>query len=147
MTFGKLERGFPLVCARLIENNFAKWTDDLDFLLAYMQMIRARSPLFFAQKEAEGRALRGVTVTGAGTNDQITVDSLELRPLPETFIRNRIIVHMREEIEKGASWLANFHWCLRYTDSPLDPVITSKQPVYSSGRIPTLRVLWSIPTH
>ena len=40
---------------------------------------------------------------------------------------------MREEIKKGADWLSNFHWALRYTDSPNDPVITAESPFVSIG--------------
>jgi hypothetical protein len=37
---------------------------------------------------------------------------------------------MREEINKGADWLSNFHWAL---DSPGDPVITAESPFVSIG--------------
>ena len=29
--------------------------------------------------------------------------------------------------------MKDFHWCLRYTDSPFDPVITAEQPLVSAG--------------
>jgi hypothetical protein len=65
-TFSRLEREFPLVRDKLIASRFENWVDDIEFLLSYMNMIRARSPLFLAQKEAENRALRGWTVKSVG---------------------------------------------------------------------------------
>src|ERR1700722_1926272 len=35
---------------------------------------------------------------------------------------------MREEIQKGAAWLRDFHWALRYTDSVTEPFITTELP-------------------
>jgi hypothetical protein len=134
ITFARLEREFPLVRDRLISEKFAGWTNELEFLLSYMQMIRARSPLFFAQKEAEGKAMRGWTVKSVGPEpNKITLESMEAAPMPYTWVRNRIIVQMREEIEKGPAWMKDFHWCLRYTDSPFDPVITAEQPLVCAG--------------
>jgi len=49
-------------------------------------------------------------------------------------IQNWTISKMREEIKKGPDWLANFHWALRYTDSPEDPVITAEQPLVCIGK-------------
>ena len=49
--------------------------------------------------------------------------------MPETWVRNRTIVQMREEVDKDPAWMREFHWCLRYTESPYDPVITAEQPL------------------
>jgi len=51
-------------------------------------------------------------------------------------IQNWTISKMREEIEKGPDWLEDFHWALRYTDSPASPVITAEQPLVCIGRSP-----------
>jgi hypothetical protein len=49
--FRELENDFPRIRGRLLSKHFRNWHKHLGFLLRYMQMIRARSPLFFAQKE------------------------------------------------------------------------------------------------
>jgi hypothetical protein len=55
-------------------------------------------------------------------------------PLPTAFIRNRTIVEMREEIKKGAAWLKDFNWCLRYCTSPSMPFVISEIPFICRGR-------------
>jgi hypothetical protein len=133
-TFARLEQEFPLVRDRLIGEKFSGWPDKLDFLLDYMNMIRARSPLFLAQKEAENRAVRGWTVKSVGPEpNKVTLESMEAKPMTETWIRNRTIVQMREEIQKGPVWAQEFHWCLRYTESTRDPVITADHPFVCAG--------------
>jgi hypothetical protein len=133
VTFAQLEREFPIIRERIIDRNFKKWTDHKYFLLSFMQMVRARSPLFLQQQEEQNRKLRGVTITEVGPGNQIKVDSLEPRPLPEAFIRNRTISQMGDEIKKGPDWMENFHWCLRYSTSPSDPFITSQYPLLVQG--------------
>jgi hypothetical protein len=133
VTFAKLEREFPIIRERIIERNFKKWTDHKYFLLSFMQMVRSRSPLFLQQQEEQNRNLRGVTITEVGPGNQIKVDSLEPRPLPDAFIRNRTISQMREEIQKGPDWMTDFQWCLRYTTSPNDPFITGQSPIVIEG--------------
>jgi hypothetical protein len=41
---------------------------------------------------------------------------------------------MRDEIKKGAAWLKDFNWCLRYSDSPSTPFIISEIPFVCRGR-------------
>src|ERR1051326_439894 len=60
--FSELENGFPLIREKLIADNFRNWKRHRRFLFKFMQMLRARSPLFFEQKQAEGRALQTWTV-------------------------------------------------------------------------------------
>jgi Protein of unknown function (DUF4238) len=133
-TFARLEREFPLVRDRLIATRFDGWASELEFFLSCMQMMRARSPLFLAQKAEENKAVRGwrVKAVGPGPN-QLTLESMEAAPMPDMWVRNRTIVQMREEVEKDPAWMREFHWCLRYTESPYDPVTTSEQPLVSAG--------------
>jgi hypothetical protein len=92
-----------------------------------MQMIRARSPLFFDQWRERSKTIRIATITEVGADGRsIKVDSLEGRPMTQGEIQNWTIARMREEINKGPDWMANFHWALRYTDSPTDPVIAAE---------------------
>lgn len=59
-TFLEFENEFPIIREKLLllrKKAFRNWTKHLPFLLRYMDMLRARSPLYFAQKEAEGKAI------------------------------------------------------------------------------------------
>ncbi len=98
-----------------------------------MQMIRARSPLFFKQKEDEGKALQTWTVKEVPDSRTVTLTSMQPAPPPAPFIKNRTITQMREEIQKGASWLWDFNWALRYCDSVADPFVTSEAPLVAEG--------------
>jgi hypothetical protein len=53
-TFKSMEDGFPALRDNLQRRNFVGWREHIAFLLPYMQMIRARSPQFFAE---QGQAL------------------------------------------------------------------------------------------
>ena len=37
---------------------------------------------------------------------------------------------MREEIKKGAAWMEGFHWQIRTTFDPYNPVVTSEAPLF-----------------
>lgn len=133
-TFSKLERTYPQVRQQLISKNFENWPDHRDFLLRYIQMMRARSLLFFDHKHAEGKNLRAFIVEEVGPDRRsVRVRSMIPQPLPDDFIRNRAITEMRAEIQKGAAWLNDFKWALRYCDSPADPFVITEVPVIASG--------------
>jgi hypothetical protein len=135
--FSELENGFPLIREKLIADNFRNWKRHRRFLFKFMQMLRARSPLFFEQKKAEGRALQTWTVKEVHPDGKtITVDSVEPKPPSEAFIKNRTILHMREEIKKGADWLWEFQWALRYTDSVDNPFVLTEAPFLAVGDRP-----------
>jgi hypothetical protein len=53
---------------------------------------------------------------------------------PPTFVRNRAITEMRQEIQKGADWLKDFDWALRHVDSVNDPFIISEIPFVALGK-------------
>jgi hypothetical protein len=118
----------------MLNDGFRSWTDHKKFLLSYMQMIRARSPLFFDQWREKSKMLRLATIVEVGADRRsVKVDSLEGRPMTEAEIQNWTISQMREEIKKGPDWLANFHWALRYTDTPGDPFIAAEQSLVIMG--------------
>jgi len=76
--FARLEREFPLRREEMSINRFVNWDQHKDFLLEFMQMMRARSPLAMRQQETEARKLRGATVTKVHPDGRtLTVDSLE----------------------------------------------------------------------
>lgn len=101
--------------------------------------MRARSLLFFDQKHAEGKNLRAFIVEEISADRRsVKVSSVTPSPLPDHFIRNRAITEMCAEIQKGAAWLNDFNWALRYCDSPADPFVIAELPVVASGQCATL---------
>jgi Protein of unknown function (DUF4238) len=135
--FLELENGFPRVRDELIAQRFRHWKHNRKFLFRFMQMLRARSPLFFDQKQTEGKALKTWTVKEVHPDGKtITVDSIEPKPPSDAFIKNRTIHHMREEIKKGADWLWSFDWALRFTDSVDNPFVMTEAPFLAVGDRP-----------
>src|SRR5271154_2031250 len=136
--FAELEHNFPRIRAEIIANGFRNWKDHRDLLLRYIQMIRARSLLFFDQKKVEGSALRAWTIEEIRSDRRsVRVRSITPEPLPGAFIRNWTITEMRGEVRKGAAWLNDFNWALRYCDSPVSPFIVSEIPFVSLGHRPS----------
>jgi hypothetical protein len=135
--FLELENGFPGIRDKLIADGFRNWKRHRRFLFKFMQMLRARSPLFFEQKQAEGKALDTWTIKEVHADGKtLTLDSMEPKPPSDAFIKNRTILHMREEIKKGADWLWDFQWALRYTDSVTDPFVMTEAPFLAVGDRP-----------
>jgi Protein of unknown function (DUF4238) len=130
--FAELENTFPKIRKELVRKDFRTWKDHLDFLLRYIQMMRARSLLFFENQQKDGRNLR-VWVVEEVSADRMSlrVKSMTPEPLPEPFIKNWTITNMRNEIGKGAAWLADFNWALRYCDSPSRPFVVTEQPLFA----------------
>jgi hypothetical protein len=129
-TFLELENEFSIVREKLLllrKKAFRNWTKHLHFLLRYMDMLRSRSPLYFAQKEAEGKAIPTWTIEKVD-GDKITLTSMEPGPPPNAFVKNRTISQMREEIQKSGAWLWDLNWALRYTESVTEPFVTSEAP-------------------
>jgi hypothetical protein len=137
VTFARFEREYPLVRQRMLEKRFKRWVKQRSFLLGFMQMMRARSPLFIRQQTAENGALRGAKVIAVEGN-KVTLDSLEMRPLPEHVVRNAAISKMQHEIARGPDWLWDFNWCLRYTYDSSLCFVTSEQPLAITGPAPDL---------
>ena len=101
--------------------------------------MRARSLLFFEQKIIEGKNLRAWVIQEVNPDGKsVRVRSMTPEPLPTQFIRNWTITQMREEIKKGAAWLNDFNWCLRYCQSAADPFVISEIPVMAAGPSPGL---------
>jgi hypothetical protein len=133
-TFTELENTFPKVRRELISGKFENWKEHLDVLLRYAQMMRARSLLFFDQKRVEGQGLRAWTVEEVSADRKsIKVKSMTPESLPPAFVRNWTINQMRAEIQKGAAWLNDFNWALRYCDSPVAPFVVSELPLVLYG--------------
>lgn len=133
----RLENDFPRVREELKANRFEQWEARKEFLVEFMHMLTARSPLAMQQHESEVRKLRGMTVTSvADDGKSLTVDSVIPRPLPEPKVRNWVISRMLEDVKKGAFWSSNLHWCLRYTDNEAEPFCTTDQAAVLRGEAP-----------
>lgn len=132
-TFAELEQTFPSVRRRLISDNFQNWRDHRDFLLRYIQMIRARGLLFFDQKRAEGKALRTWSIEETSSDPRtVKLRSMIPEPPSDAFIKNRTLTEMRAETKKGAAWLSDFNWALRLCESVADPFVISEMPLMAS---------------
>jgi hypothetical protein len=99
-----------------------------------MQMMRARSTLFREQKKIEGESLLAYEIEEVyPERNAVKVKSLTPQPVSPAFVKNRAITQMREEIQKGAAWLKDFCWALRYCESVTDPFVISELPFAIEG--------------
>ena len=99
-----------------------------------MQMMRARSILFFEQTYAEGKNLRAYVVEAVNPDGRsVKLRSMTPSKLPDDLIRNWTISEMRTEIQKGATWLKGFDWALWCCQSADDPFVSSEIPFMAYG--------------
>lgn len=136
--FLRLENDYPLICREIVSSSFANWNEHLEFLLGFMQMMRARSTLFRAQRVAEGKTLLAYEIEEVyeevyQDRNAVKLKSMTPSPVSPAFIKNRAITEMRDEIQKGAAWLNEFDWALRYTEEVTDPFIISEVPFIIEG--------------
>jgi hypothetical protein len=134
--FAEFERTFPLIRDEMVVDQFSNWTDHLDFLLRYFQMMRARSPLAFEQRQARDRDKRFFRVLRV-SDRSLTYDPEPVQPTA-AWLKDKAIAEMREEIQKGADWLNRFNWALRYSLSPDMPFILTDTPCVVEGKFSTL---------
>jgi hypothetical protein len=146
--FAALEREFPTRREEMAAARFENWEQHRGFLLDFIQMVRARSPLAMRQQEAEARKLRGATITKVHPDGRrLEVGSLELRPLPDRAVRNITISKMLEEVKAGASWMNPLDWCLRYTGSEDSPFCATDQALFLIGTVRDPRMTIEFLTH
>lgn len=132
--FLRLENDYPRIREELVSTGFKNWTDHLKFLLTFMQMMRARSTLFREQKTMEGKSLLAYEIEEVyHDRNAVKVKSMTPQPVSAAFIKNRAITQMRQEIKKGAAWLQDFHWALRYCESVTVPFVISELPFTIEG--------------
>jgi len=133
-SFAELERTYPQIRTDLVSNKFGNWKEHLGFVLRYIQMIRARSLLFFDQMQVEGQNLRAWVIEEISPDRKsVKVRSMTPEPLPALFIRNWTIAQMRAQIQQGATWLHDFNWALRYCESDAEPFVISEMPLMAWG--------------
>lgn len=132
--FIRLENDYPNACREILANGFARWSEHEELFLSFMQMMRARSLLFREQKKEAGKNLLAWEIEEVyHDRNALKLKSMAPSPVSSTFVRNRAITEMRQEIEKGAAWLNDFNWTLRYVDSVKDPCIISEVPFIAMG--------------
>jgi hypothetical protein len=132
VTFKKMENEFPSVLASIKASDFREWKEHFDFLLVYMQMIRVRSPQFFVEQGQEFADSTVATITSVDhAENKITYDNL--RRLSPAEVHDFTLAKMREEFKKGATWMADFHWQIKTTFDPKNPVTTSEAPLFVKG--------------
>jgi Protein of unknown function (DUF4238) len=135
VTFKKMEDEFPSIRQELLTDQFVNWEHHREFLLIYMQMMRVRSPQFFVEQGEELVDATVATITGVDhQQNKITYDNV--RKLTHDEIHDHTLAKMREEFHKGTAWMKDFHWQIRTTFDPRDPVITSEQPLFVRGTKP-----------
>jgi Protein of unknown function (DUF4238) len=134
VTFKSMEDGFPSLRQELQDRHFIGWREHLDFLLSYMQMIRARSPLFFdLHKKKLGTMKLAQIKSIAEDRRSLIVDDIQGRLITGPEMTDMTLGQMRAEIKKGADWMTRLHWTIRVTLDPHDPVITSEHPLFTTG--------------
>jgi hypothetical protein len=124
--FAELERNFPLVRNAIVAANFETWSDHLEFLLRYFQMMKERSPLAFEQRMERDRKNQFFRLVKNPEGRLLTYEPFQIT---DAFLKDKAIAEMHQEINKGADdWLNGFHWALRYCVSPDEPFVLSDTP-------------------
>jgi hypothetical protein len=135
VTFKSMEDGLRPIRESLLTDGFAGWQAQLDFLLPYMQMIRVRSPQFFVEQgQAVADSYLGTITSIDETRTKVAYD--DSTPLTEDQVHDMTLGKMREEFARGPSWMADFHWQIRTTFDPNNPVVTSEAPLFVKGDRP-----------
>jgi hypothetical protein len=149
-TFKKLEEGFPELRRQLVADGFSGWERNMDFLLTFAQMLRARSRLFREHVIAAGQNLtmgRIDKVTSVPSKSRPGEFDSEIKYSPigkgverDKALRNKSIMDMCAEIAKGPDWMGKLNWSLRTASDPADPVITADDAIIVVGQVPALQM-------
>lgn len=140
--FKLLEDQFPVVREELVSSNFSSWQRHLDFLLRFAQMLRSRSQLYREQEIVTSRTLGFLKVEEV--LEQTADGKSRFRVAPfvpngatefETLLRSKAITDMRAEIAKGAAWMSELNWCLRWTEDENEPVIVADNAIVVTGSV------------
>lgn len=151
--FARLEREFPLKRNQMARDNFASWHQHKDFLIEFMHMLRARSPMAMKQQRASALSRRGARTTRIvphPTNPKLTgvvMDTVTPYQMPESVVRNMTIAEMLADVQSNALWPKNMDWCLRYTDDETNPYCSTDQPVIVQGTLAVQGVTPEVLSH
>jgi hypothetical protein len=139
--FRDLENKITPIRESIREAKYLEWERHRDDLVAFFQMLRARSELFRAQVIAEQKT------AGSYLQVQEWISSTTFRyverawadtPNLEELLKNKSITDARAQIAKGSGDWGAFSWTLGVTDIGM-PFMTSDVPVVMSGRGPDWR--------
>jgi hypothetical protein len=139
--FGRLERQWRSKRELMERDKFASWANHKDFLIEFMHMLRARSPMAMEQQRAVAGSYKVVQITDVfphptdPSQTGIKVDTMTPYPMPVPAVRNTVIGQMLADVQSGSSWAKDMDWCLRYTDEENNPYIATDQPVIVQGTL------------
>ena len=139
--FGRLEKQWRSKRELMERDKFASWAKHKDFLIEFMHMLRARSPMAMEQQRAHALSRRGAKITSIvphPTNPNLTgvvLDTMTPYQMPEPVVRNMTIAEMLADVQSGSSWAKGMDWCLRYTDEESNPYTATDQAVIVQGTL------------
>ena len=151
--FGRLEKQWRSKRELMARDNFASWAKHKDFLIEFMHMLRARSPMAMEQQRAQALSYRVVKVTGTvphPTNPDligVTLDTMTPYQMPEPAVRNTVIGQMLADVQANVLWSKKMDWCLRYTDDENNPFTATDQAVIIEGSLQTRVVTPELLAH
>jgi hypothetical protein len=146
--FGRLEKQWRSKRELMARDHFASWAKHKEFLIEFMHMLRARSPLAMEQQRAQAFSYRVVKITSiAPDRRSVTVDTMTPYQMPDAAVRNTVIGQMLADVQSGSSWAKNMDWCLRYTDDEANPFTATDQAVIVQGTIPAQAVTPELLAH
>jgi hypothetical protein len=139
--FGRLEKQWRSKRELMERDEFASWAKHKDFLIEFMHMLTARSPLAMEQRRVQALSSRVAKITSiAPDRRSLTVDSMEGYQMPTPAVRNTVIAGMLADVQAGAAWASNLQWCLRYTDNESEPYCATDEASMVEGTLPAQAV-------
>jgi len=151
--FARLEREFPSKRDQMARDNFASWHQHKDFLIEFMHMMRARSPMAMKQQQAYALSRRGAKITSIvphPTNPNqigVVLDTMTPYQMPEPVVRNMTIAEMLADVQSNVLWPKEMDWCIRYTDEEANPYTATDQAVIVQGTLEAPAVTSEVLSH
>jgi Protein of unknown function (DUF4238) len=151
--FARLEREFRPKLGQMASDNFASWHQFKDFLIEFMHMLRARSPMAMEQQRAYALSRRGAKITNIvahPTNTSLTgvvLDTMTPYQMPEPIVRNMTIAEMLADVQSNVLWPRNMDWCLRYTEDEANPYCSTDQAIIVQGTLEAPAVTPEVLAH
>lgn len=139
--FGRLEKQWRSKRELMEREKFASWAKHKDFLIEFMHMLRARSPMAMEQQRTVAGSYKVAQITNIfphPTNPSLTgikVDTMTPYPMPAPAVRNTVIGQMLADVQSGSSWAKDMDWCLRYADEENNPYTATDQAVIVQGTL------------
>jgi hypothetical protein len=136
--FHDLENKITPIREGIREAKYLNWERHRDDLVAFFQMLRARSVLFRAQVSAEQKSAGSylqIKEWISGTTFRYEERKWADTPNFKDLLKNKSITDARSQIAKGSGDWAALSWTLGVTDIGM-PFVTSDVPVVMSGRGP-----------